>query len=298
MWQLHPVTNALLGHLSLSAPPLARPPGSSAWKAASLQHKVFVSRCEATKAPSPSGQGRFDSYSEVAFHWQLFGQQPRQPATAARPFPRGRGSICPHNGRWSPASRTLWCHRTPAWFSCAIIPFLPLRAQWRAIRRKLPGNFLAHAERASKGALGKLLAWPPDYAGPTRDDVLLKRRKTSSCSRRKRSFFFSCSATSCDCTRMFGARLWYPSVCTCEGLTLTPAGAISPDALGKLLACYNEFTVTGDFNLNWLNSNCDYLKEICGNLNLTRSSLTRLAWPERWQLVSKQLIKFWSVNDH
>lgn len=150
-------------------------------------------------------------WSVVAFHWQLFGQQPRQPATAAPAFPRGRGSICPHNGRWSPASRTLWCHRTPAWFSCAIISFLLLKAQWRAIRMKLPGNFLAHAERASKGALGKLLAWPPDYIGPMRDDALLKRRKMSSCSRRKLPFFFSYSATSCSCARMFRAWLLYPS---------------------------------------------------------------------------------------
>lgn len=58
------MTNALLGHLSLSAPPPpARPPGSSAWKAASLEHKVFVSRCDAAKAPSPSGQEQFDLYS-------------------------------------------------------------------------------------------------------------------------------------------------------------------------------------------------------------------------------------------
>lgn len=151
-------------------------------------------------------------WSEGAFHWQLFGQRPRQPATAARAFLRGRGSICPHNGRWSPASRTLWCHRTPAWFSCAIIPFLLLKAQWRAIRMELPGNFLAHTERASKGVLGKLLAWPPDYIRPMGDDVLLKRGTMSSCWRRKLSFFFSYSAASCNYTRMFRAWLLYPSV--------------------------------------------------------------------------------------
>ncbi len=46
----------------------------------------------------------------------------------------------------------------------------------------------------------------------------------------------------------------------------------SVKALGELLARYqnDELIITGDFNLNWLNSNSDYLKEIFGNLNLTQ----------------------------
>lgn len=175
--QLHPATNALLGRLSLSA----RPPHPLPERLP-VSSTRFLSPDTMARKPQPFWSGRLwlIFWWSVAFHWQLLGQQPRQPATAACAFPRGCGSICPHNGRWSQASQTLWCHRTPARFSCAIIPFLLFKAQWRAIRTTLPGNFLAHTERASKGVLGKLLAWPPDYIGPMRDDVVLKRRKMSS----------------------------------------------------------------------------------------------------------------------
>ncbi|KAG8004995.1 hypothetical protein GBF38_010854 [Nibea albiflora] len=47
-------------------------------------------------------------------------------ATSSRPRLRARSNICPHNRRWSRASRTYSCHRTPASLSWAIILFLSL----------------------------------------------------------------------------------------------------------------------------------------------------------------------------
>uniref|UniRef100_A0A0F8D2S6 Neurexophilin-1 n=1 Tax=Larimichthys crocea TaxID=215358 RepID=A0A0F8D2S6_LARCR len=47
-------------------------------------------------------------------------------ATSSWPRLRARSNICPHNRRWSRASRTYSCHRTPASLSWAIILFLSL----------------------------------------------------------------------------------------------------------------------------------------------------------------------------
>ena len=64
-----------------------------------------------------------------------------------------------------------------------------------------------------------------------------------------------------------------PSSVVVIGVYRPPAAGIDSVAtLANLIARFteDELVVVGDFNLNWLNSNSDHLKEVCGNLSLTQ----------------------------
>lgn len=105
-------------------------------------------------------------------------------ATASQPCQRAQSNICPHNRRWSRASRTYSCHRTQASLSWAIILFLSLVficcPSFLELNDKLLGSdypiiFPPSTEWAPKGVLGKLVTWPTDYTLSIKDGLVLKR---------------------------------------------------------------------------------------------------------------------------
>lgn len=105
-------------------------------------------------------------------------------ATSSWPRLRARSNICPHNRRWSRASRTYSCHRTPASLSWAIILFLSLvfisypsslQPNGKLLGRGYPVIFSPSTEWAPKRCAWKLATWPHDYTLWTRDDPVLKR---------------------------------------------------------------------------------------------------------------------------
>lgn len=195
MQQLHPVTDTLLSHLSLSAPPqpahTPHPPEKHWQPRLWLQTAgPFVATNGVKRALVPSGQAQFDSYpsprmwSDTSDGSWLGSSHGKPAAAASRSRLRARGNICPHNRRWSRASQTYSCHRTPVSLSWAIILFLSLvfiscpsslQLNGKLLGRGYPVIFSPSTEWAPKGVLGKLATWPSDYTLSMRDDLVLKR---------------------------------------------------------------------------------------------------------------------------
>ncbi len=59
---------------------------------------------------------------------------------------------------------------------------------------------------------------------------------------------------------------------TVVGVYRPPAAPSAIDEIADLLAPFkdSELIVLGDFDLNWLSSASEYLKEVCGNINLSQ----------------------------
>lgn len=113
---------------------------------------------------------------------------------------RAYSNICPHNHRWSPASRTYSCHRTPASLRCAIILFLSLafvscpsslQPSGKLLVTGYSTIFSLSTEWASKGMFGKLATWPPNYTLSMRDDLVLKRGRRAGAPLRSKKYSLS-----------------------------------------------------------------------------------------------------------
>lgn len=169
-----------------------------------------------------SGQAQFDSYPlprmwSGTSYGSWLGICHSKPATIASwPCLRACSNICPHNWRWSQASKTHSCHWMPVSLSWAIILFLSLafisypsslQPNGKLLERGCPVIFFPGAGWAPKGVLGKLATWPPDYTLSMRDDLVLKRgREAAVWLRSKKCSFFSVVLTSLLWTVIF---LWH-----------------------------------------------------------------------------------------